>query len=285
MRLPNFLIIGAPKAGTTSLWHYLRQHPDIFMSSVKEPSYFSTRKRPRRGLTETMESYQKLFEGSERFKAVGEASPLYLADEQAVHRIKETLPDVKLIAILRDPYARTFSEFTFQRLRGKEPLANFLDAVEADASRPTGQRINYIGSGLYYRNLSRYFSVFPSERIKVVFNDDLRLDAHQVVSELFSFLDVNPCARVNTEAELTVSGVPRVRMLHWLLGRHNPLKDTLGPLLPEWARNAARRLKNANLQRQSIRPEERAALRTYFEDDIGQLEQLLGVDLGRWRAF
>lgn len=284
MALPNFLIIGAAKAGTTSLWHYLSAHPDIFMSKVKEPDYFRTHKVNRRGVVETRESYEKLFEGSSLFKAVGEASPTYFADEQAVHKIKETLPDVKLIAILRDPCVRAFSDFVFQRMRQKESEPDFLSAIKADASRPIDQRFNYVGLGLYHRNLSRYFAAFPADRIKVIFNDDLRRDAQKVVSEVFSFLDVDPSVMVNTDAELTVSGVPRVKALHRLLGRHNALKDTIGPLLPDWARDAARKLKNANLQRQSITPTERAAIRMYFLEDIQQLEQLLGVDLGHWRA-
>jgi Sulfotransferase domain len=281
--LPNFLIIGAAKAGTTSLWHYLRQHPEVFMSEVKEPNFFRTHKDSHLWVTDTLESYERLFEGSERFKAVGEASKL-LADEQAVHRIKAMLPNVKLVAILRDPYLRAFSEFTFHRMTGKEPIGHFLRAIEADASRPVDQRIDYIGHSLYYRNLSRYFAVFPSERIKVVFNDDLRRDPQMVVSSIFSFLDVDPFVSIDTKARLTVSGIPRVRALHWLLGPQNPMKEWIGPMLPPWARNAARRLKNANLQRQSITPEQRAALWEYFEDDITHLEQLLGVQLDLWRA-
>jgi Sulfotransferase domain len=284
MALPNFLIIGAAKAGTTSLWHYLTAHPDIFMSKVKEPDYFKTHKNDRRGVTETLEAYERLFEGSGSFDAVGEASPTYFADEQAVRKIKETLPGVKLVAILRDPCSRAFSEFTFQRLRGEEPIPDFLTAIEADASRTGDTRIDYIGFGLYHRNLSRYFAEFPAERIKVVFNEDLRRDAQRVVSDIFGFLGVDPTVRVSTEAELMVSGVPRVKLLHWLLGRHNLLKDTIGPWLPGWARDAARKLKNANLQRQSMTETERAAIHGYFADDIRQLEQLLRVDLGHWRA-
>ena len=282
--LPNFLIIGAAKAGTTSLWHYLRQHPEVFMSEVKEPNFFRTYKDSHLWVTETLESYERLFEGSERFKAVGEASPNYLADEQAAHRIRAMLPDVRLVAILRDPYARAFSEFTFHRSIGREPIGRFLKAIETDASRSIEQRADYISHSLYYRNLSRYFAVFPSERIKVVFNEDLLRDAQMVVSSIFSFLEVDPSVSVNTKAKLAVSGVPRVRALHWLLRPRGPIKEWIGPVLPAWTRNAARRLRNANLQRQSITPEERAALREYFEDDITHLEQLLGVQLSHWRA-
>lgn len=289
MVLPNFLVIGAAKAGTTSLWHYLGQHPDVFMSEVKEPDYFrtdlpTTRGRSKKDLTTTLEDYEKLFKDSSGYSAVGEASPNYLADEHAARRIRETIPDAKLIAILRDPSARAFSEFTFHRMRGKEPVGRFLDAVADDETRPLERRLYYVQHGLYAQGLARFYDTFPAEQIKVVFNDDLRRDAPAVMQGLFSFLGVDPDVKVQTEAELMVSGVPKNKALHWLLGRHNFLKDNLGPLLPEKLRDMARSIKNANLERQKMSPEERAAVGKYFADDLAQLESLLGVDLSRWRV-
>jgi hypothetical protein len=124
----------------------------------------------------------------------------------------------------------------------------------ANSTRPLEQTIDCIGFGLYRCNLPRYFAEFPSQRVKVVFNDDLRRNAQKALGDIFSFLEVDLSAEINTSAELTVSGVPRITVLHWLLGHHNIFKDNLGPLLPEWARDATPKTKNANLQRQSITP-------------------------------
>jgi hypothetical protein len=254
------------------------------MSKVKEPDYFREQKAARVGVVRTLEEYEALFRNAAGYKAIGEASPTYISDPQAVLGIRKLLPDVRLIAILRDPCRRCFSEFTYQSMRGYEPEPNFVDAFTVDPSRPEGDRIDYVRDSLYFRNLSRYFAVFPASQIKVVFNDDLRRDPQKLVSDIFAFLGVDPSVKVDTQAELTVSGVPRNRTLHRLLARHNPIKDTILPVLPRWARDIGRRIKNANLQRQSMTPADRAAVLPYFEEDTRQLEKLLNVDLAHWRV-
>lgn len=277
MPLPNFLIIGAPKSGTTSLWHYVSQHPDVF-ANAKEPGYFWTFKPARK--VQTLEEYESLFEGSEGFTAVGEGSPTYFSDPNAPERISELIPEAKLIAILRDPCDRAFSEFTFQRLRNDESVPDFLDAVAADADRTPG--FGYIETGLYHRNLTRYLDFFDRSRLKVVFNEDLKMDRVRVVAEVFEFLGVDPTYDVDTDLELTASGVPKIKALHWLLGRNNPIRRTLIPLLPKGVTRIARRVRNANLDRQVMTPDERAAILPYFEEDIRRLEKLVDRDLGHW---
>lgn len=277
MALPNFMLIGAPKAGTTSLWHYISQHPDVF-TNVKEPGYFWTHKPARK--VQTLEEYERLFEGSEGFTAVGEGSPTYLSDPNAPARIRELIPDVRLIAILREPCERAFSEFTFQRLRSAEPEETFLAAVEADAERHPG--FGYVHTGLYHQHLSRYLEHFDTDRLEVVFNEDLKSDRDAVVAEVFRFLGVDPDQPVDTELELTASGKPKVRALHWLLGRNNPIRRALVPLLPERLTRAARRVRNANLDRQVLSDADRAELLPRFRDDIQRLQDLLGRDLSHW---
>ena len=282
MALPTFLIIGAPKAGSTSLYHYVGQHPDVFTSAVKEPGFFWTYKTE--GKVETLQEYQKLFKGSETFKAVGEGSPTYLSDENAPSLIKELIPDAKLVAILRDPYERAFSDFVFLRLRGQEPEEAFLRAVQADNGRPAEHRFNYIGQGLYHRNLARYLALFDRDQMKVVLLDDLQTRPDDVVSEVFSFLEVDPSVQVDTTVTLTQSGVPRLRMIHWLLSDRNPVKRWLTPLVPERAQRSMRRVRSANLEKQTMSPADRRALASHFEADLDQLEKLLDRDLSRWRA-
>lgn len=283
MALPNFLIIGAPKAGSTSLWEYVRQHPDVFPTKQKEPHYFWTYKHSLPGKTVTLEAYQALFEGSGAYKAVGEASPGYLADENAPHEIRKLIPDVNLIAILRDPCARAFSGFMMHRMRQDEPEERFLGAIAADAGRKAAERINYIENGLYYKQLSRYLSIFPAEQLKVVLNEDLKAKPKEVLQEVFTFLGVDPDADIDTDVQFTMSGIPKVKALHWLLHGKNPIKRVLYPLLPKRLVKSLRLAKNANLKRQFITPEERSALLPAFEADILELERLLGRDLAHWR--
>jgi hypothetical protein len=262
----------------------MRQHPEIFTSKQKEPGYFWSGKVYKEGKAQTLESYQALFEGSDAYQAVGEGSPGYLSDEHAPYEIDKLIPHVRLIAILRDPCARAFSGFNFQRMRKGEPEGRFLDAIAADPGRPDDRRLNYIDNGLYYKHLSHYLTVFPPEQLKVVFNEDLRAKPMEVLSEVFTFLGVDPEMDIDTDVEFTVSGVPKVKVFDWLLGGKNPIKRALAPFLPKGLIKALRKARNVNLERQHMTPEERAALLPLFEGDILELEKLLGRDLSHWRT-
>ena len=145
--LPNFLIIGAAKAGTTSLYRYLEQHPEVYMSPVKEPKFFALggerldyrgpgdEARMRGASVTSLEDYRELFRGVSTETAVGEASTLYLYSERAAARIKHHVPDVKLIAVLRNPVDRAYSDFLHLVRDGIEPLTDFPQALEAEESR------------------------------------------------------------------------------------------------------------------------------------------------------
>ena len=132
MCLPNFIIIGAEKAGTTALWQFLRQHPQVYMSAVKEPQFFGYEGRevsfqgPGPVVKEALpicdlEEYKSLFKGTESYKAVGEASPSYLYNSQAPERIRHYVPQAKLIAILRNPVDRAYSRFLHLVREDREP--------------------------------------------------------------------------------------------------------------------------------------------------------------------
>ena len=113
---PNFFIVGAPRSGTTFLYHYLNQISGIFMCPVKEPNYFAASINPKRKLIKPIrskEKYLKLFENVENETAIGEASPTYLWDPQAPKLIHEKIPNAKFIFILRNPIERAFSHYLF----------------------------------------------------------------------------------------------------------------------------------------------------------------------------
>jgi Sulfotransferase family len=149
--MPNFLIIGAAKSGTTSLYHYLNQHPQIYMSPEKEPEFFALEgrkldfdgpdgkevinRRIQRNRPTNIEEYRALFEGVSGETAIGEASPWYLYSVQAPSRISYYIPGVKLIAVLRNPVERAYSLFLYLRLRGQEPLSDFSQALQAEEVR------------------------------------------------------------------------------------------------------------------------------------------------------
>src|SRR5687767_14301335 len=127
MPLPNFFIIGAPKCGTTSLYEYVRQHPDVYMSPLKEPVYWAfdpdgprDPDRLRKFRVTTREEYERLFEGATGQRILGEASPVYLASERAARAIRENIPHAKMVVLFRDPAEATFSAFLGRIRDGRE---------------------------------------------------------------------------------------------------------------------------------------------------------------------
>ena len=146
MRLPTFLVIGAAKSGTTSLHRYLGQHPDIFVSRVKEPGFFAFEGQSldfdgpgdewiQQTVATNIDAYAHHFEGVTSEKAIGESSPVYLYSKEAPGRIATHLENPHLIAILRDPVDRAFSQFLFFVQCGREPLRDFGAALDAESSR------------------------------------------------------------------------------------------------------------------------------------------------------
>ncbi|NJL83829.1 MAG: sulfotransferase [Chloroflexaceae bacterium] len=205
MTQPNFCLIGAAKSGTTSLYEYLKQHPQIFMSPVKEPRYFGLvgetpdfrgpgdAETNRQLVTQTA-AYRALFAGVTDEIAIGEASPWYLYLEKAPIQIQQQLPQLKLIVILRHPVERAYSNFLHQVRYRTEPLPTFALALAAE---PTRQQNHwrpfwfYKQLGFYHAQLSRYYQRFPREQIRVYLYEDLCDRPNVLFEDLFRFLSVD----------------------------------------------------------------------------------------------
>jgi hypothetical protein len=297
MTLPNFLIVGAMKAGTTSLFRYLRQHPGVFMPEKKEPQFFCEKgglewngpdvNRPRRY---EIEEYTALFAGAGGFAARGEASTTYLCDPVAPGRIRDGLSDVRLIAVLRQPVDRAYSAWLMMRWQGWE-RRGFKAALRVEPERiASGWQYawQYAALGRYAEQLERYLRTFPSSRIKIVLFDDLRDDPAGVTRDVFRFLGVDESFQPETATT------------------HNPAKAALSPRLSRWMTHpsgirerakrilpgAARRLWDwaaaANRQLNVAAPPRlsrslRAKLTRGWDGDIRRLEAVIGRDLSAWR--
>jgi hypothetical protein len=296
--MPNFLVIGASKSGTTSLYRYLEQHPEIFMSPVKEPKFFAYEgEKPdfrgpgdRLTIRDTMtdlKDYEALFEGASDEKALGEASPIYLYSEKAVQRIKHHVPEAKLIAVLRDPAERAYSSFLHKTRDGREPLADFGEALEAEDGRIRDRWApgwHYGRRGFYHEQLSRYYKAFDPSQIRVYLYEDLSADPAEVLKDVCQFLDVDPGFVPDTSLRHNVSGIPKNRRLHSLLRGQNPVKTVLKPVIPErLRRRVMTNLQNRNLTRApGMPPEVRRGLVDRYREDVLKLQGLIGRDLSAW---
>ena len=227
MTMPNFLIIGAMKSGTTALYYYLEQHPEIYMSPVKEPNFFSSQEQENAADAVTnIGTYQDLFRGGSGKKALGEASHSYLYEPRAAAEIKRYVPETKLIAILRNPIDRAYSHFLHMVRSGTEPLDDFAQALREEEVRIHKERTfqDYIGRGLYYNQLKRYFRTFPQEQVRVYLYEDLSGAPISTVQDAFRFLKVDDSFVPDVSLRRNVSGQPKYKTLDGLLRRQSRIK-------------------------------------------------------------
>ena len=299
MTLPTFLIAGASKAGTTSLYYLLKQHPDIYLPTLKEPNYFLYHERDivfrdadmseirgDKPYQTSLAEYQALFTEAKHLQK-GEASTLYMYDAAAPQAIKEVLKDVKLIFMLRNPVERAYSQFMHLRRDGREPLSDFSEALEAEEERITLNiypSFRYQAMGRYAEQLERYLEIFAREQILVLLYDDFRKDELKETQRVYEFLELDSSFVPDSSLRLNASGTPRNQSLHTFITRNNPVKRILTPLIPERLRlELATRLNQLNLEKPApLDPSLRNELKTAFSEDISRLQNLIGRDLGSW---
>lgn len=306
---PDFLIIGAAKAGTTALYRYLQQHPKIYFSPLKEPHYFSADIDPARfnsryyknsminlekyfrsktlkpvflAFVRKKEYYERLFEMARHDQVKGEASTSYLYSEEAAANIHNTIPEVKLIAVLRDPAERTYSHYLMARKFGFTSKS-FLDAVKEDQRREyKGWGISelYIELSRYYHQLKRYYDLFPEKQIKIILHEDLKRDPGEVLNEICHFLGIKKFS-FDTGNSHNVAGMPRFDKINVWLNRLG-LRLKLGNLIPEGLKGMLRKiyLKEDNIP--PLKEEEKQYLRGQFAEEVKQTAKLTGLDLRAW---
>jgi hypothetical protein len=297
MTMPNFLIIGTAKAGTTSLHSYLNQHPEIYMSPNKEPRFFAFEgedldpENPTHKKTITnLQAYQALFEGVTGEKAIGETSPAYLVEHKAPARIKHYIPEAKIIAILRNPAERAYSHFLHLIKHNYESCHDFELALQNEDELRIGQwrpRNDYILFGFYYKNLKRYFDIFERNKIKIFLFEDLQSDPTGLLQKIFRFLEVDDTFTPDITFHHSVSGIPKNRALHRLIYGFNPFRAFLKPFIrPFISIDVQQRieywLKIKNLQKPQLSQELRIYLIDIYRKDILRLQELIGTDLSEW---
>ena len=295
MTMPNFLVIGAQKSGTSSLHYYLGQHPEIFMSALKEPGFFYFAGRPndfrgpykrfkRQTIVTTEEAYRKLFQNVRDEKAIGESTPVYMFASHAAEQIHRYLPGAGLIAILRHPADRAYSEYLMRLRDGVEPCGDFREALRDQPRSPGDQSEigDYLQRGFYHAQLTRYFGLFSRQQILVSLYDDLLSDPAGLMRNIFSFLGVHKDFAADLSERHNVSGMVRNpgRRAFWKHSR--ALRDVVRPVLPPRLRHAAFQWATRDTIKPPLSPEFRAELTETYREDILRLQDLIQRDLSHW---
>jgi hypothetical protein len=296
--LPNFLLAGAAKSGTTALYYHLKGHPDIFLSPVKEPCFFSAQilHLPQKGIGDerkffikTFEDYCKLFADAGGKKAVGEASAdtLYYY-EKTIPVIKKFLGDPGIIILLRNPVERAYSAYLHLVRDNRESLS-FEDGLEQEEARMRQDwqcMWHYKNRGMYYCQVKAFMEAF--NRVMVFLYDDFKKDPLAIIRQACEFLGVeNDYQPADTAARYNVSGIPRFKTLNNIFLMKNIVQRTLrnaGSFIltdDGWVK-LRENLRARLYVKASMKPETRAYLQGVFREDILKLQDLLDKDLGPW---
>lgn len=292
--LPTFLVIGAQKCGTTSLYHYLDAHPDVYMSRLKEPHFFAWEGRDfdlagpnaEHGawqLVSSLADYEALFEPGADHRARGEASSGYLQAPHAAEAMRRHAPDLRLVAILRNPIRRAQSAFQHARRQGIEPLSDFEAALDAEPQRLregwTGL-VHYTSAGMYAAALAPYLACFPVSQVRLYLNDDLQRDPVRLMQDLYRYIDVDPSVIPPVETQHNTGRAVRSPAID-LFVRRSGLAGLVRRAVPE---SVARRVYGTLNERAPDPVPDRVAgrLAEHFAADLARLSELMGRDLSGW---
>jgi hypothetical protein len=303
MALPDFLIAGVPKAGTTALHAALVRHPDLFLSRVKEPKFFLSDGRPMaRGGPGDVQTYQEhvwrqtdyeaLFDAAPPGTLRGEATPFYLYDLAAHDRIKSLIPDVKLILLLRDPVDRAHSNWTHLWNAGLEPEADFLTACRAEPERIAAGWApfwHYLAQGRYGEQVQHLYDLFPRDQVLLLRYRDLKDAPAATLDRVCAFLGVRTGLLAAIPRENVNRHVVEDNPVNAVLRRLLRTGGRIGHRFPVPVRLAARGPLLTVLHRKTgtrpvTTPAERAALLPSFADDIALLQDVTGDRYDDWLA-
>jgi hypothetical protein len=283
---PSFFIAGAAKAGTTSLFEYLRACPGVYMCPVKEPHFFSPDAVKSPGTHQRVvdwDAYVRLFAGGNGEIAIGEASPSYLWDRQSPRLIREKIPDAKIIIVLRDPVDRAYSHYLADVRFGWQGMP-FLEALQADAHQAQkGWGIShlYLELGEYSEQVARYLETFSQDAVRVLLSDDLRQDTYRCVSEVLEFLGVPEAEGfVGSQVHNTFAG-PRGPLARFAI-QNAAVREAARRCVPAALRAWIRDTVLLKSTKPPMSSEARVFLEAYYRADMRRLESLLGRRLP-WR--
>ena len=286
---PNFFIVGAPKAGTTSLYKYLENHPDVFMSALKETNFFSYQEIEEQKLyykekgIGDWKNYLTLFENAGGKKAIGEASVSYLFYPKTAAAIKEKYIEARIIIMLRNPVERALSHY-FMDYKMGYMNRKFSDIVfrSRETHLQKMQYQQYIELGLYAEQVKRYIDAFGREKVMLIFFEDFKANTASEVKRLYRFLNVEEKFLVDTTQKHNAFQTPRNKFF-LALYRFDGLRKILKNILPA---SLLKKIKSSLMtdKKEAVDENTIAHLKKLFEPDVRELEKLLNRDLKSWYA-
>ena len=293
MSIPNLLIVGAAKSGTTSLHEYLKQHPDIFMSNHKEPHFLINneigKKRIHKAVID-IESYHDLFKEGKEFKYRGESSVMYLLfPEICIRNIKKHLGnDIKIIIMLRNPIERAYSGYQHNRRYNVSENLSFEEAIEKAENRYQENNTmtpatRYLELGLYHKQVSMFKDNFRD--VHIILYDDYCADIDNCFIKLFDFLNLEGININSNRKHMTGGWIWKSNFIKKILVRNNKFKSFVKCIIPikflrGLIRNFLITLSTRNAKKMNL--ETKSKLLNFYKEDINKLSSLINRNLSHW---
>jgi hypothetical protein len=283
--LPNFLVVGAAKSGTTALHHYLRQHPEIFVPTRKEPSHFAAHTNDEgplpRSWVADWDRYVKLFTDAGDATAIGEVSPAYMLIEGAAQRIHARLPHARMVAVLRDPAERAHSHWLMGRKVGDHDR-DFSKTLDHELPWLARGGRSFLRHGFYHRQLAPYVDAFGRDGVHVMRSRDLRTDARGTLAGLYRFLGVTDDVDVTRSDFDNPGGLPRHRVLTHVLRAQKRVVHRLPVTVAAPLKRLNSRLLTSRAQMPALQPEDRSRLVELYAPDICALRDTFDLYIADW---
>lgn len=298
VKLPDFFVVGAAKSGSSSLYYFLIQHPQILMPTIKEPRFFGFMEHPPqysvpghredKTIIWRFEDYVKLFENAREGQRIGEGSVGYLYTYKiTIEHIEsiygEKCKNLKIIAVLRNPVDRAFSQY-LSHIRGGVEKLSFEEAVDPEVIKSRihkARGYDYIGFGMYYNQVRAYLEAFPNMRIYL--SEDLK-NTRILSKDLFKFLDVDCNIEIDISTKANPSGIPKNRFLVNLLlnSKINSIRSILPMKYRVKLASFRDNLLKILLKKPVMDTVTRKKLINIFRNDILSLQKLINRDLSHW---
>lgn len=277
---PNFFIVGTPKSGTTSLFHYLQEHPEVFLPELKEPHFFSCPEVKntyyKTKIVDSKQEYLDLYQERESYKAVGDLSSSYLFNKETPKRIHQFNPYAKIIIVLRNPVERALSHYLMDVNLGYINVSLSKVINNKDTFKQHYQE--YIELGFYEQQIRAYTKQFPDSQIKVVLSDTLYANTAETLKDIYSFINVSTTFITDFETVHNSYTVPRFKALKSLVQ-----SDGLKKMIPSGLKSGLKSLiYKTNAEKPKLEVE-KDLLREIYKKSIVETETLINQDLSSWK--
>jgi hypothetical protein len=300
----NLFIVGAAKSGTTSLYNYLNQHPDIYFPNVKELNFYSEIESdnpedfqpPQKNkfyhskVITDKKVYNSLFDGVTSESILADCSPSYLWDESASAKIFNDYPNAKIIILLRNPVERAFSHFLMDLKTGKQSERNFIEALLLDKSslpKIWGKAHLYVELGMYSKQVEKYLKKFGTNQVKVILYENFKNDTKGILMDILEFLNVDKSLINNIDFTKIHNQylAPKSRFSFFLLKNKKRLKGIKKRLPERFKKNIKNRIIYKTEEKPKLSLSDKKYLYDMYIDDIKRLEKLIDKDLVGWKIY